>query len=314
VSHPELYVPLSEAWTNLAPTRNGDGSKKGTGPADPNSSAGGQEAPGNRPETPSSGGSVSSAATRIRGSFGSEGGGAFGGGGGGGGGGGTARSQFEIAGSTAQYAQGSASTSPEGGGAFAAGFALIAALFPSAATVAPAPAGQRMNTATEAPGRMAGATTLRGGYAALQRDDADTAPQQMWGPAPQHSVQQQQAAAWPSAPSPGYAPLRPLQNPQQFSSAQPHHWGPPAPQPYQQQAPSQQFSQQQAQSAEPLFAHAFTALNSLTNRLSTSVFGSPRYAAGVHTGQGQHHTGGTGPRDEAATSLMSVQLEESFAV
>jgi hypothetical protein len=61
------------------------------------------------------------------------------------------------------------------------------------------------------------------------------------------------------------------------------------------------------------FAQALTAINSLTTKLSSSVFGGP-VEGGQRPVPVYHATDAHAPSAGANTSLMSVQLEESFSV
>lgn len=292
-----MYVPLSEAWQRIT----------SSAPDKKHPSSG-----GNAAGTPLES-SVSTGATRIRGSFGS------------GANGGEGRSQFEIALASAdggaagsapslQGPRGQVSNTPgparagDGGtvgGAFSAGFSLIAALFPGAAPPSAHPAGnQRMDIGTgnlSGIGRDAG-TRLRGGYASLQPEELDSSTHAWGAPYPQH---QQAMSAYPSRP-------------QQFTSAQPHHWGPPS---QAQHAPTGHPSSQHQRSAgdqqQPQspalaqnIAQAFSALNSLTTKLSSSMFGPLQSTDGgapianaTSSAQAGH-----------GASMISVPLEESFSV
>jgi hypothetical protein len=206
------------------------------------------------------------------------------------------------------------------GGAFSAGFALIAALFPGADAAPaqgptqaqpPSERGQRMDIATGAAAGGGGrGTTLRGGYASLQPEEMDGSVLNWGAPFPQQ--QQPVAHAQP-----------------QYTSAQAPHWGPPTKVPS--HPPSQQqhthgtqgapYSQHQrhhhAQRSQPSqaaplaqnFAQAFSALNTLTTQLSSSVFGPPpNSGANNISGVQQSQTAGYN------ASMMSVPLEESFSV
>lgn len=301
-----MYVPLSEAWQRIsAPDKKQPPAGGGGGIAASAVSSNG--APGTPLESPASTGG-----TRIRGSFGP----------GANGGDLSGRSQFEIAlssaagggaGALSQHGPrgqpgftAGAGDGGSGGGAFSAGFSLIAALFPGAAPPQTSqPAGsQRMNIGTSNPntaGTGAG-TRLRGGYASLQPEELDDSAHAWGAPYPQH---QQPLSAHP----PGKQ--------QQFTSAQPHHWGPPT-QPHaltgHQSSQQQQRSGDQQQPQSPALAdniaQAFSALNSLTTKLSSSVFGPPP----TLTGGASTSNTFSGTQTGHGASMMSVPLEESFSV
>jgi hypothetical protein len=328
-------VPLSEAWQRVIASRSGDKRQ----PSPPNGAAGnghanaGAGGGATQPIDPASvASSVSSGGTRIRGSFGNADS--------------SGKSQFEIALSNAENGNGGAPRAPSqggyyrvhsgtphapatgatdgasaGGGAFSAGFALIAALFPGADATPtqgptqaqpPSERGQRMDIATSAAAGGGRGTTLRGGYASLQPEEMDGSVLNWGAPFPQQ--QQPVAHAQP-----------------QYTSAQAHHWGPPtkaSPQPqsqqqqhthgthvapYHQQRQSHHYAQRsQPSQAAPLaqnFAQAFSALNTLTTQLSSSVFGPPPSSgANNNSGVQQSQTAGYN------ASMMSVPLEESFSV
>jgi hypothetical protein len=325
-------VPLSEAWQRVIASRSGDKrqpSPPGAAGGNGNGNAGAGSGATQPIDPASVASSVSSGGTRIRGSFGNADN--------------SGKSQFEIALSSAENGNGGAPRAPSqggyyrvhsgtphapatgatdgasaGGGAFSAGFALIAALFPDATPAQgptqaqpPSERGQRMDIATGAAAAGGGrGTTLRGGYASLQPEEMDGSVLNWGAPFPQ----QQQPAA---------------HAPQQYTSAQAHHWGPPTKvpshaqsqqqhtqgtqgTPYHQQRQSHHHQRSQPSQAAPLaqnFAQAFSALNTLTTQLSSSVFGPPpNSSANNASGVQQSQTAGYN------ASMMSVPLEESFSV
>mmetsp|Transcript_60107 Transcript_60107/g.118185 ORF Transcript_60107/g.118185 Transcript_60107/m.118185 type:complete len:847 (-) Transcript_60107:134-2674(-) len=329
VSHPDMYVSLSETWERMSPNRTTAGAALSaprsntaspfTDPAAANSTA--------------SGGTV--APTKIRGSFGSN--------------------QINSRGGQFEISRPIGTTAENTPGAFSAGFAFIAALFPSSAidtggmpSAAAAGGGgrggtaHRMETGMTSVGRGGGTSSAssvstRGGYSSLPTnstglDDTDnfnndsnnnSSGDAVWG-RPSHQQQHQQRVP-------------------PYTSAHTYHWGPqttnnsqPQPTPLtsmHQHHNSQQYSQHphhpHTARTEPMFsqnfAQAFTAINTLTQNLSNSVFGSarspgPPASQETHQRQQQQQQGpyrGRDPyghHDGADTSLMSVQLEESFSV
>lgn len=296
-----MYVSLSETWERLSPSGT-FATVASAGSVDPPASRSNTSSPFSDPA------SIGGAPTKIRGTFGSQ----------------DSRGQFEI--SSAIPTQNTPS-------AFSAGFAFIAALFPtSGETESVVNATKRMETGVSSSSNVrdtgtTAPTAMRGGYASLPTDsigleEDGKSDASVWGTPPQSS--------------------RPHHTPT-FTSARTHQWGPPtvvhsSSNPYHQHRPnqdrhSQQYHQHQQYiqnqhnhypRQEPTisqnFAKAFSAINSLTQNLSNSVFGGARSAgptASQRQQEGGYRPGAGNPYvhpDGADTSLMSVQLEESFSV
>jgi len=357
ISHPEMYVPLSECWQKVFPgsiqsqnnqphqaNNNNDSNKFAEGPAGSVS----QEKQVNAPPQIS----------RIRGSFGSL----------------AEQAQTSASspagvssansGATTASAATTNNNSAGWGGTFsAAGFAILASIFPG-------PSNQDQNIPISQASRVGTTTTpsiqgggnnwgfknvsvAGGGYASLPTSDPNPIatqtfpvnrngpwsaqgfqpspqqhlqpPLQQQGPVPpqQHQQQQmpQQQQALPArAPTQIYFAQGSNQPPQQQHHHPHHHHG-----------PGQGQGQGQGEPMfSPQFASAINAIGAFTHTLSNSVFGagtgattaggnlfSPRQQQGQ---QGQEFAGYPYPSQAdnnggtPSASLMSVDLEESFAV
>ena len=193
----------------------------------------------------------------------------------------TNRSQFEISSSNEWIGRGerAADVDPAsaGSGLFAAGQTFIATLFPASSRQNPYEFNQEVNFVE------------------------NSQPIKMVGSAKGASTQ-------------GNYPYAPVQASFDQRTASPvrQPWGPAS------RSPAQPRSVSQQHVGEPVFTHniaqAMTAISSLTNKLSSSVFG----AAGEPAERGVPSQFATvDPYNQDPTSgdsLMSVQLEESFSV
>jgi len=346
ITHPEMYVPLTECWNKVFPppsaaarksaasSPGGDSSKFIEGPAsstfeisfkDTNQPAQqqnqqqAQQAPQDVPKI-----------SRIRGSFGSLE---------------NATGHDSPSTMHSGATSASAATAPGSSGPFSAGFAFLTSMFPGSQQSGQQQAMTVMGS-TSAAGRGGGASgggggggyggyggggyayrnvsVAGGGYASLPVSDptahsssAASAPPlnrpgpwsaQGFHPEPQQPQHQQHQHA-----------ALPQRAPTQFQYTQPPHLQHQYHQLHHQyHQPSYQQHQHQ-QHGEPMFspqfASAINAIGAFTSSVSSSVFGSqsgPRagYGGGYPAPSGNNGASGTTP----SASMMSVNLEESFAV
>lgn len=333
MSHPDMYVPLSEAWAKMTPGTAGSGKKTGPQGGGGNQGTaleGGAMAGASNADQPQAGANIGNMevprATRIKGSFGGS------------------DASSDRTTTTSSASSGSSGVSGGGnggfvtpssgpdGGAFAAGFAFIASMFPSQSVGADFNNQRMQMKIKQAP--TSGANNTRqggvvgGGYASLpSRDPTAEYNNNQYQ---QRHTQEQQAYQSPfgqANPPQQQSPYMHQQMPAQRPYAQP--WGPtsnnihggaggPGP-PSSAAGRPHMYPPQGEPMFSPQFAQALTAINSLTTKLSSSVFNAVSgggNAGAAASAANVHRVGMYGTPYEAGetASMMSVPLEESFSV